>query len=137
MSCTVKSCALFQCDHFISGGLLYIQLVYSPVIKMMAHKDGFVAMSQHGSFIKEGFSCPDSIKPEYNPLRNFRAHYRVTSREKSPSVPHTVINDFQDYNPAQFNFIGMMKSKPSNTCVVLWGLLSIVSGLTMSCRPTL
>ncbi|KAA0707921.1 NACHT domain- and WD repeat-containing protein 1 [Triplophysa tibetana] len=102
-----------------TGGLLYIQLVYSPVIKMMAHKDGFVAMSQHGSFIKEGFSCPDSLKPEYNPLRNFRAHYRVTSREKSQSVPHTVINDLQDYNPAQFNFIGMMKSKPSNTCVVL------------------
>lgn len=102
-----------------TGCLLYIQLVYSPVIKMMAHKDGFVAMSQHGSFIKEGFRCPDSLKPGYNPLRNFRAHYRVTSREKSQSVPHTVINDLQDYNPAQFNFIGMMKSKPSNTCVVL------------------
>lgn len=106
-------------SHFILGCLLYIQLVYSPVIKMMAHKDGFVAMSQHGSFIKESFCCPDSLKPKYNPLRNFRAHYRVTSREKSQSLPHTVINDLQDYNPAQFNFIGMMKSKPSNTCVVL------------------
>lgn len=87
---------------------------------MDKHKDGFVAMSQHGSFIKEGFRCPDTLKPGYNPLRNFRAHYRVTSREKNLNAPHTVINELPDYNPAQFNSIGMglMKSKPSNTCVV-------------------
>uniref|UniRef100_A0A672SHW8 NACHT and WD repeat domain containing 1 n=1 Tax=Sinocyclocheilus grahami TaxID=75366 RepID=A0A672SHW8_SINGR len=104
-----------------SGCLLYVQFVYSPVIKMMPHKDGFVAVSQHGSFIKEGFCCPDTLKPGYNPLRIFRAHYRVTSREKSLNAPHTVINELPDYNPAQFNFIGigLMKSKPSNTCVLL------------------
>ncbi|KAL0181653.1 hypothetical protein M9458_024059, partial [Cirrhinus mrigala] len=104
-----------------TGCLLYIQFVYSPVIKMMPHKDGFVAVSQHGSFIKEGFRCPDALQPGYNPLRNFRAHYRVTSREKSLNAPHTVINELPDYNPAQFNFIGigLMKSKPSNTCVLL------------------
>ncbi|XP_059385042.1 NACHT domain- and WD repeat-containing protein 1 [Carassius carassius] len=104
-----------------SGCLLYVQFVYSPVIKMMPHKDGFVAVSQHGSFIKEGFRCPDTLKPGYNPLRVFRAHYRVTSREKSLNAPHTVINELPDYNPAQFNFIGigLMKSKTSNTCVLL------------------
>uniref|UniRef100_A0A673NCA7 NACHT domain- and WD repeat-containing protein 1-like n=1 Tax=Sinocyclocheilus rhinocerous TaxID=307959 RepID=A0A673NCA7_9TELE len=104
-----------------SGSLLYIQFVYSPVIKMMPHKDGFVAMSRHGSFIKEGFRCPDTLKPGYNPLRNFRAHYRVTSREKNLNAPHTVINELPDYNPAQFNFIsiGLIKSKPSNTCALL------------------
>ncbi|KAI2659286.1 NACHT domain- and WD repeat-containing protein 1 [Labeo rohita] len=104
-----------------TGCLLYIQFVYSPVIKMMPHKDGFVAVSQHGSFIKEGFHCPDALQPGYNPLRNFRAHYRVTSRVKSLNAPHTVISELPDYNPAQFNFIGigLMKSKPSNTCVLL------------------
>ncbi|XP_051531266.1 NACHT domain- and WD repeat-containing protein 1 [Myxocyprinus asiaticus] len=102
-----------------NGCLLYIQYVYSPVIKMMPHKDGFVAVSQHGSFIKEGFRCPDSLKPGYNPLQNFRAHYRVTSREKSLNAPHTVVNELPEYNPAQFSFIGMMKTKPSNTCVLL------------------
>ncbi|XP_067288484.1 NACHT domain- and WD repeat-containing protein 1 [Pseudorasbora parva] len=104
-----------------SGCLLYIQFVYSPVIKMMPHKDGFLAVSQHGSFIKEGFRCPDSVKPGYNPLRNFRAHYRVTSREKSLNAPHTEIKMLPDYNPAQFNFIGigLMKTKPSNTCILL------------------
>nr|XP_002663751.3 NACHT domain- and WD repeat-containing protein 1 isoform X2 [Danio rerio] len=104
-----------------SGCLLYIQYVYSPVIRMMPHKDGFVAVSQHGSFIKEGFRCPDSLKPGYNPLRNFQVHYKVTSRDKSLNVPHSVINELPDYNPAQFNFIGigLIKSKPSNTCVLL------------------
>ncbi|XP_073731920.1 NACHT domain- and WD repeat-containing protein 1 [Misgurnus anguillicaudatus] len=103
-----------------TGCLLYIQFVYSPVIKMMSCNDGFIAVSQHGSFIKEGFRCPDILKPGHNPLPNFRAHYRVTSREKSQiAAPHTVIRDIPDYNPAQFNFIGMMKTKPSNTCALL------------------
>ncbi|TRY57443.1 hypothetical protein DNTS_031430 [Danionella cerebrum] len=103
-----------------SGCLLYIQYVYSPVIKMMPYKDGFVAVSQHGSFIKEGFRCPDALKPGYNPLRNFRAHYRVTSREKNVNAPHTVVKEPVDFNPAQFNFVGtgLMKTKPSNTCVL-------------------
>ncbi|XP_077058882.1 NACHT domain- and WD repeat-containing protein 1 [Siphateles boraxobius] len=104
-----------------SGCLLYIQYVYSPVIKLMPHKDGFVAVSQHGSFIKEGFRCPDSLKPGYNPLCNFRAHYQVTSREKSLNASHTEINMLPDYNPAQINFIGigLMKTKSSNTCILL------------------
>lgn len=112
---------LLDFGHFVTGCLLYIQYVYSPVIKMMPHKDGFVAVSQHGSFIKEGFRCPDSLKPGYNPLCNFRVHYQVTSRKKSLNAPHTEINMLPDYNPAQLNFIGIgsMKTKQSNTCVIL------------------
>uniref|UniRef100_A0A3Q3KHV7 NACHT and WD repeat domain containing 1 n=1 Tax=Monopterus albus TaxID=43700 RepID=A0A3Q3KHV7_MONAL len=66
-----------------TGNLLYVQYVYSPVIRMLTFKNGFVALSQQGYIIKEVFRCPDHISPDYNPLRNVKAQYRVTSREKS------------------------------------------------------
>ncbi|XP_060734898.1 NACHT domain- and WD repeat-containing protein 1 [Tachysurus vachellii] len=102
-----------------SGSLLYIQYVYAAVIKITPNKDGFVAISQLGSFIKEGFHCPNTLTQGYNPLRNFRAHYRVTSREKSLEAPHSVITGIHTYNPAQFNFVSILKTKQSNTCVIL------------------
>ncbi|KAI5626673.1 NACHT domain- and WD repeat-containing protein 1 isoform X2 [Silurus asotus] len=102
-----------------TGSLLYIQYVYAAVIKITPYKDGFVAISQHGAYIKEGFHCPNAPSPDYNPLRNFRAHYRVTSREKSLDAPHSVITGLHSYNPAQFNFMGVLKTKQSSTCVLL------------------
>ncbi|XP_007240267.3 NACHT domain- and WD repeat-containing protein 1 [Astyanax mexicanus] len=102
-----------------TGSLLYIQYVYAAIIRITPFKDGFVAVSQFGSFVKESFRCPDTLSPDYNPLRNFRAHYRVTSREKILEPPHTSLNKVMNYNPAQFNFVGMFKTKQSNTCVIL------------------
>ncbi|TSM94660.1 NACHT domain- and WD repeat-containing protein 1 [Bagarius yarrelli] len=102
-----------------TGSLLYIQYVYAPVIRITPYKDGFVAISQLGSFIKEGFRCPNTLTQDYNPLRNIRANYRVTSREKNQEAPHSVIPGFQNYNPAQFNFMCVIKTKQSSTCVLL------------------
>uniref|UniRef100_A0A4W4HRE4 NACHT domain-containing protein n=1 Tax=Electrophorus electricus TaxID=8005 RepID=A0A4W4HRE4_ELEEL len=84
-----------------TGCLLYIQYVYATIMKITPYKDGFVAISQHGSYIKEGFRCPDSLSPSYNPLRNFRAHYRVTSREKVLERPHSYLKGVHDYNPLE------------------------------------
>ncbi|CAB1314173.1 unnamed protein product [Coregonus sp. 'balchen'] len=73
-----------------------------------------------GYVIKEGFCCPDNVSPEYIPLWNVKAQYRVTSREKSADSPHTVITEISEYNPAQFNFMGLMlKTKPSHSCQLL------------------
>ncbi|XP_053539257.1 NACHT domain- and WD repeat-containing protein 1 [Ictalurus punctatus] len=102
-----------------TGSLLYIQYVYAAVIRIAPYKDGFVAISQLGSFIKEGFHCPNTLTQGYNPLRNFRAHYRVTSREKSLETPHSEITGLYGYNPAQFNFMSILKTKQSSTCVLL------------------
>lgn len=103
----------------VLGSLLYIQYVYAAVIRIAPYKDGFVAISQLGSFIKEGFHCPNTLTQGYNPLRNFRAHYRVTSREKSLETPHSEITGLYGYNPAQFNFMSILKTKQSSTCVLL------------------
>ncbi|XP_042564938.1 NACHT domain- and WD repeat-containing protein 1 [Clupea harengus] len=102
-----------------SGKLLYVQYVYSPIIKMVAHKDGLVAVSQLGHFIKEGFRCPAELRPGFNPLQNLQAKFRVTSREKQLDPHHTVPKDTQVYNPTNVNFMSMFKAKPSNTCVLL------------------
>ncbi|XP_031642138.1 NACHT domain- and WD repeat-containing protein 1 [Oncorhynchus kisutch] len=103
-----------------SGSLLFVQYVYAPVTKMLTYRNGFVAISQLGYVIKEGFRCPDGVCPEYNPLRNVNAHYRVTSRQKSADSPHSVITEIPEYNPAQFNFMALMlKSKPSHSCQLL------------------
>ncbi|KAM9460844.1 NACHT domain- and WD repeat-containing protein 1 [Clarias gariepinus] len=102
-----------------TGYLLYIQYVYAAVIRITPYKDGFVAISQLGSFIKEGFRCPNTLTQGYNPLRNFRAHYRVTSRERSGEAPHSGITGLHNYNPAQFNFMNIIKTKQSSTCVLL------------------
>uniref|UniRef100_A0A8C8GKV8 AAA+ ATPase domain-containing protein n=1 Tax=Oncorhynchus tshawytscha TaxID=74940 RepID=A0A8C8GKV8_ONCTS len=103
-----------------SGSLLFVQYVYAPVTKMLTYRNGFVAISQLGYVIKEGFRCPDGVCPEYNPLRNVNAHYRVTSRQKSADSPQGVITEIPEYNPAQFNFMALMlKSKSSHSCQLL------------------
>uniref|UniRef100_A0A3Q3SFK5 Uncharacterized protein n=1 Tax=Mastacembelus armatus TaxID=205130 RepID=A0A3Q3SFK5_9TELE len=86
-----------------TGNLLYVQYVYSPIVRMVTFRNGFVALSQQGFVIREAFHCPDRVSPDYNPLRNIKAQYRVTSREKNRDSPQTSMSDLQDFNPAQFN----------------------------------
>uniref|UniRef100_A0A3P8ZG22 NACHT and WD repeat domain containing 1 n=1 Tax=Esox lucius TaxID=8010 RepID=A0A3P8ZG22_ESOLU len=103
-----------------SGSLLFVQYVYSPVTKMLSHRNGFVAISQQGHIIKEAFRSPVQVSPEYNPLRNVKGQYRVTSREKSVNSAHAAITEIPEYNPTQFNFMALMlKTKPSHTCQLL------------------
>ncbi|XP_055363953.1 NACHT domain- and WD repeat-containing protein 1 isoform X1 [Betta splendens] len=104
-----------------TGNLLFVQYVYSSVVKMLTFRNGFVALSQHGSIIKEEFRCPDPISPDYNPLRNVKAQYRVTSREKNRASRQNSMCDLRDFNPAQFNLnlMNMLRTKPSSTCVLL------------------
>ncbi|XP_071402923.1 NACHT domain- and WD repeat-containing protein 1 [Centroberyx affinis] len=104
-----------------TGNLLYVQYVYAPVVKMLTYRNGFVALTQQGFVIKEAFRCPEHVSPEHNPLRNVKAQYRVTSREKNQDSLDTSMSDLQDYNPAQFNlnFMSMLKTKPSSTCHIL------------------
>ncbi|KAL2090163.1 hypothetical protein ACEWY4_014851 [Coilia grayii] len=102
-----------------SGDLLCVQYAYSPIIKMAAHKDGIVAVSQQGRFIKEGFRCPAQVRPGFNPLQNFQAQFRVTSREKKLDSQNAVSRDGQCYNLANINLMSMFKAKQSNTCVLL------------------
>uniref|UniRef100_A0A8P4KHN5 NACHT domain-containing protein n=2 Tax=Dicentrarchus labrax TaxID=13489 RepID=A0A8P4KHN5_DICLA len=103
-----------------TGNLLYVQYVYSPVVKMVTFRNGFVALSQQGSVIKEVFRCPDHISPDYNPLRNVKAQYRVVSRDKNQGSQQCSLSDLQDFNPAQFNLnlMGMLRTKPSSTCIL-------------------
>ncbi|XP_075340638.1 NACHT domain- and WD repeat-containing protein 1 [Odontesthes bonariensis] len=107
-----------------SGQLLYVQCVYSPAVRMVTFRKGFVALSQQGSVIREEFRCPDHISPDYNPLKHIKAHYRVTSRDKvqpSPqNSPQNSASDLRDFNPAQFNLnLDMFGDKPSSACIVL------------------
>ncbi|XP_060934041.1 NACHT domain- and WD repeat-containing protein 1 [Limanda limanda] len=104
-----------------TGNLLYVQYVYSPVVRMVTFRNGFVALSQQGAVIREVFHCPDHIAPDYNPLRNVKAQYHVTSREKNRDVQQNSGSGPQDFNPAQFhlNFTSMLQAKPSSTCVIL------------------
>ncbi|XP_068563273.1 NACHT domain- and WD repeat-containing protein 1 [Cebidichthys violaceus] len=104
-----------------TGNLLFVQYVYSPVVRMVTFRIGFVALSQQGSVIREVFRCPDHVSPDYNPLRNVKAQYRVTSREKENQVgQQSPGSDLQDYNPAQFNLNLMLQGKPSSsTCLLL------------------
>ncbi|XP_068447786.1 NACHT domain- and WD repeat-containing protein 1 [Clinocottus analis] len=108
-----------------TGNLLYVQYVYSPVVRMVTFKNGFMALSQQGSVIREVFHCPDHVSPDYNPIRNVKAHYRVTSKEKTDRVDRAVQQGsksiLQDYNPAQFNLnlTNMFQEKPSSTCLIL------------------
>ncbi|XP_047198879.1 NACHT domain- and WD repeat-containing protein 1 [Hippoglossus stenolepis] len=132
----VLSAAFSESDHFVftgsqdrtvkvwdvqTGNLLYVQYVYSPVVRMVTFRNGFVALSQQGAVIREVFHCPDDIGPDYNPLKNVKAQYRVTSREKNRDVQQNSVSDPQDFNPAQFNlnFMSMLRAKPSSTCVIL------------------
>ncbi|XP_026178909.1 NACHT domain- and WD repeat-containing protein 1 [Mastacembelus armatus] len=104
-----------------TGNLLYVQYVYSPIVRMVTFRNGFVALSQQGFVIREAFHCPDRVSPDYNPLRNIKAQYRVTSREKNRDSPQTSMSDLQDFNPAQFNLnlMSVLRSRPSATCVIL------------------
>ncbi|XP_015220730.2 NACHT domain- and WD repeat-containing protein 1 [Lepisosteus oculatus] len=70
-----------------SGRLLAVQYVYASVPEIVAWADGFVAISQLGFVIKERFRCPESIDPQYDPLRNVRAQCEVTSRKTAASLP--------------------------------------------------
>ncbi|KAM9831467.1 NACHT domain- and WD repeat-containing protein 1 [Neosynchiropus ocellatus] len=104
-----------------TGNLLRVQYVYSPVVRMVTYRNGFVALSQHGAVIQEVFRCPDLLSPNYNPLKKIKAQYRVISRQKNPSELKSSTSDLRDYNPAQFdlNGISMLKAQPSSTCVLL------------------
>ncbi|XP_029285414.1 NACHT domain- and WD repeat-containing protein 1 [Cottoperca gobio] len=106
----------------VTGNLLYVQYVYSPVVKMVTFRNGFVALSQQGSVIREVFHCPEHISPDYNPLRNVKAQYRVSSRDKKNcDGQQSPGSDLQDYNPAQLNLnlMSMLRAKPSSTCLIL------------------
>ncbi|XP_054451988.1 NACHT domain- and WD repeat-containing protein 1, partial [Anoplopoma fimbria] len=100
-----------------TGNLLYVQYVYSPVVRMVTFKNGFVALSQQGSVIREEFCCPYHVSSDYNPLKNIKAQYRVTSREKTNGGQQSL----QDFNPAQLNLnlLSMLGTNPSPTCLIL------------------
>ncbi|KAM3619409.1 uncharacterized protein V6R79_007732 [Siganus canaliculatus] len=105
-----------------SGNLLFVQYVYSPVVRMVTYRNGFVALSQQGSVIREVFRCPDHISPDYNPLKHVKAQYRVTSRDKKQDGRQSSTSDLQDFNPAQLNLMSMLRAKPSSpssACVLL------------------
>ncbi|XP_059197113.1 NACHT domain- and WD repeat-containing protein 1 [Centropristis striata] len=105
-----------------TGALLYVQYVYAPVVRMLSYRNGFVALSQQGPVIRELLRCPDHVSPDYNPLRNVRGQYRVTSRQRKDQEGQTGPgSDLQDFNPAQFNLnlMSMLRAKPSSTCCIL------------------
>ncbi|XP_041648114.1 NACHT domain- and WD repeat-containing protein 1 [Cheilinus undulatus] len=104
-----------------SGNLLFVQYVYSPLVKMLTYRNGFVALSRGGAVIREVFRCPDHVSPEWNPLKNVKAQYRVTSRDKNQDALQSSASDLQDFNPAQFNLnlMSMLKAKPSSACLIL------------------
>lgn len=88
---------------------------------MVTFRNGFVALSQQGSVIREVFRCPDHISPDYNPLRSIKAQCRVTSRDKNQDGQRSSVTDLQDFNPAQLdlNLMSMIRTKPSSTCLIL------------------
>ncbi|XP_034737989.1 NACHT domain- and WD repeat-containing protein 1 [Etheostoma cragini] len=102
-----------------TGNLLQVQPVHSPVVKMETFKNGLVALSQQGSVIREVFHCPDQVRHDYNPLRNVRAQYRVTSRDRKTQDGSG--SDSQNFNPAQLDLdnMGMLRDKPSAACRIL------------------
>ncbi|XP_040039870.2 NACHT domain- and WD repeat-containing protein 1 [Gasterosteus aculeatus] len=105
-----------------TGDLLYVQYVYSPVVRMVTVRSGFVALSQQGCVIREEFRCPEHVSPDYNPLRNVKARYRITSREKTGQpVQQRPGSDLEHYNPALFNLdlVGRLREKPSSACLIL------------------
>ncbi|KAJ4943268.1 hypothetical protein JOQ06_005772 [Pogonophryne albipinna] len=105
-----------------SGNLLYVQYVYSPVVRMVTFRNGFVALSQQGSVIREVFHCPELISPDYNPLRNVKAQYRVSSRAKQiQDSQQSSGSHLQEFNPAglNLNLMSMLRTRPSSTCLLL------------------
>ncbi|KAM9761938.1 NACHT domain- and WD repeat-containing protein 1 [Menidia menidia] len=104
-----------------SGQLLYVQDVYSPVVRMVTLRNGFVALSQQGLVIREAFRCPDHISPDYSPLKGSRAQYQVTSRERGQDPEQSSPSELKDFNPAQINLnlSSMLGARPSSACTVL------------------
>uniref|UniRef100_A0A3P9GZX9 NACHT and WD repeat domain containing 1 n=1 Tax=Oryzias latipes TaxID=8090 RepID=A0A3P9GZX9_ORYLA len=104
-----------------SGKLLFVQYVYSPVVRMETFRNGFAALTLQGSVIREAFRCPDHVSPDYNPLRIIKGQYRLTSRDKNRDVRRTSVSDLQHFNPAQFklSLMGPLRAEPSSTCVLL------------------
>ncbi|XP_034036660.1 NACHT domain- and WD repeat-containing protein 1-like [Thalassophryne amazonica] len=115
----VLSACFSDCDQFVftgcqdstvkvwgvaTGSLLYVQYVYSPVVRMLTDGNGFMGLSQQGFIIKEAFHCPEHVSPNYNPLKNIKAQYRVTSREKAQDCGQMMVTDLQDlaqFTPSQ------------------------------------
>ncbi|XP_078802631.1 NACHT domain- and WD repeat-containing protein 1 [Oryzias latipes] len=104
-----------------SGKLLFVQYVYSPVVRMVTFRNGFAALTLQGSVIREAFRCPDHVSPDYNPLRIIKGQYRLTSRDKNRDAWRTSVSDLQHFNPAQFklSLMGPLRAEPSSTCVLL------------------
>uniref|UniRef100_A0A3P9NAE5 NACHT and WD repeat domain containing 1 n=1 Tax=Poecilia reticulata TaxID=8081 RepID=A0A3P9NAE5_POERE len=100
-----------------SGKLLCVQFVYSPVVRMLTFRNGFVGLTLQGRVVQEAFRCPDRVDPDHNPLRNMKARYRVTSREKGGAGR----SDLQVFDPAQIslNLVSTLSRKPSSACVLL------------------
>ncbi|XP_041912488.1 NACHT domain- and WD repeat-containing protein 1 [Alosa sapidissima] len=96
-----------------SGRLLYVQYVYSPIVRMLTQKDGLVAVSQLGHLIKEAFRCPGEIRSNFTPLRKFQAQFRLMYRLKKLDPNVKLPGETQDNNEEK------AKAKPSNTCILL------------------
>lgn len=98
-----------------------VQYVYSPIVRMVTFRNGFVALSQRGAVLRQAFHCPDHISPDYNPLRRLQAQYRVTSREQNQQQNRQEVTDLQGFNPAQFNLnlASMLATRPSSSCSLL------------------
>uniref|UniRef100_A0A8C4XB11 NACHT and WD repeat domain containing 1 n=1 Tax=Erpetoichthys calabaricus TaxID=27687 RepID=A0A8C4XB11_ERPCA len=73
--------------HVDNGTLLAVQYVYASVIRIIPTSEGFTALTYLGYVIKEKFSCPRRVPPQYNPLQNFRASYTLNSRKPPPVYP--------------------------------------------------
>lgn len=88
---------------------------------MLTFRNGFVGLTLQGRVVQEAFRCPDRVEPDHNPLRNIKARYRVTSREKAGAGRRTCSSDLQDFNPAQISLdlLSMLRSRPSSACILL------------------
>lgn len=98
-----------------------VQYIYSPIVRMLTFRNGFVALSQGGAVVREAFHCPEHISPDYSPLRKVQAQYRVTSRQQKQTHRQNHVTDLQGFNPAQLNLnlASVLTSKPSSSCTVL------------------
>ncbi|XP_062412384.1 NACHT domain- and WD repeat-containing protein 1 [Sardina pilchardus] len=96
-----------------SGRLLYVQYVYSPIVRMLPQKDGLVAVSQLGHFIKEAFRCPGEIRANFTPLRKFQAQFRLMYRLKKLDPNVKLPGETPENNTEN------AKAKSSNTCILL------------------
>uniref|UniRef100_A0A8C5QHW8 Uncharacterized protein n=1 Tax=Leptobrachium leishanense TaxID=445787 RepID=A0A8C5QHW8_9ANUR len=68
-----------------NGSLLAVQYVYATVTRIIPTTDGFMATTRLGYIIRERFQCPESISPQYNPLKNIKSTCTVNSRKLKDS----------------------------------------------------